>query len=47
MNGGWKGGKPEDPCDDGNDGNLTNGTGNEPPPSLDMSRNTRWAGDTS
>ena len=43
LNGGWKGGKPEDPCDDGNDGNLTNGTGNEPPPSLDMSRNTRWA----
>ena len=43
LNGGWKGGNPEDPCDDGNDGNLTNGTGNEPPPDLDMSRNTRWA----
>ena len=42
INGSWKGGKPEDPCDEGNDGDLTNGTGNEPPPDLDMSRNTRW-----
>jgi putative Flp pilus-assembly TadE/G-like protein len=42
INGGWKGGAPEDPCADGNDGNLLNGTGNEPPPDLDMSRNTRW-----
>jgi hypothetical protein len=42
QNGGWKGGKPEDPCTAGNDGDLMNGTGNEPPPDLDMSRNTRW-----
>ena len=42
INGNWKGGKPDDPCDEGNDGNLLNGTGNEPPPDLDMSRNTRW-----
>jgi hypothetical protein len=42
INGNWKGGAPEDPCDQGNDGDLSNGTGNEPPPDLDMSRNTRW-----
>jgi Putative Flp pilus-assembly TadE/G-like len=42
INGHWQGGAPEDPCTDGNDGNLLNGTGNEPPPDLDMSRNTRW-----
>jgi Putative Flp pilus-assembly TadE/G-like len=42
ISGGWKGGAPEDPCTTGNDGDLTNGTGNEPPPDLDMSRNTRW-----
>jgi hypothetical protein len=33
---------PEDPCGDGNDGDLYNGTGNEPPPDLNYSRNTRW-----
>jgi len=27
----------EDPCTDGNDGNLYNGNGNEPPPDLDTS----------
>lgn len=32
----------DDPCNGGNDGDLTNGTGNEPPPDLDYSRNTRW-----
>jgi Putative Flp pilus-assembly TadE/G-like len=42
INGRWQGGAPEDPCTEGNDGNLLNGTGNEPPPDLDMSRNTRW-----
>ena len=40
INGKWKGGAPEDPCDDGNGDAL--GAGNEPPPDLDMSRNTRW-----
>ena len=43
INGSWKGGAPEDPCIGGNDGDLLNGTGNEPPPDLDTSRNTRWA----
>jgi len=33
-NGGWQGGGPEDPCDDGNNGDLYDGTGNEPPPDL-------------
>jgi Putative Flp pilus-assembly TadE/G-like len=42
ISGHWKNGAPEDPCDEGNDGDLMNGTGNEPPPDLDMSRNTRW-----
>lgn len=36
-------GAPEDPCDQGNDGDLFNGTGNEPPPDLDYSKNTTWA----
>jgi Putative Flp pilus-assembly TadE/G-like len=40
INGGWKGGRPEDPCDDGN--GLSIGAGNTPPPDIDMSRNTRW-----
>ncbi len=43
QNGGWQGGAPEDPCDQGNDGDLYNGTGNEPPPDLDLSKNTTWA----
>jgi hypothetical protein len=42
INGAWKGGAPEDPCKKGNDTDPMNGTGNEPPPDLDMSRNTRW-----
>ncbi|HSI98687.1 MAG TPA: Tad domain-containing protein [Gaiellaceae bacterium] len=33
----------EDPCSDGNDGDLLNGNGNEPPPDIDLSINTRWA----
>ena len=33
-------GVPEDPCGDGNGDAL--GAGNEPPPDIDMSRNTRW-----
>lgn len=32
----------DDPCSDGNDGDLYNGNGNEPPPDLDYSSNTRW-----
>ena len=36
-NGAFQGGQPEDPCTDGNDGNLYNGNGNEPPPDLDTS----------
>jgi hypothetical protein len=36
----WKGGGPEDPCDDGN--GLEIGAGNDPPPDIDMSRNTGW-----
>jgi hypothetical protein len=32
----------EDPCADGNDGDPANGNGNEPPPDLDRSKNTRW-----
>jgi hypothetical protein len=43
QNGGWQGGAPDDPCTSGNDGNLTNGNGNEPPPDLDYSKNTTWA----
>jgi hypothetical protein len=43
QNGGWQGGSPDDPCTTGNDGDPYNGTGNEPPPDLDMSRNTTWA----
>ena len=42
INGAWKGGSPDDPCTTGNDSDPTNGTGNEPPSDLDMSRNTRW-----
>jgi Putative Flp pilus-assembly TadE/G-like len=37
---GWKGGSPEDPCDDGN--GLEIGAGNVPPPDIDLSRNTVW-----
>ena len=40
ISGSWKGGAPEDPCDDGN--GLALGAGNDPPPDIDMSRNTRW-----
>jgi hypothetical protein len=40
INGGWKGGKPEDPCNEGN--GLAPAAGNTPPPDIDMSRNTRW-----
>lgn len=40
INGSWKGGAPEDPCDEGN-GPVV-GAGNAPPADLDMSRNTRW-----
>jgi hypothetical protein len=36
----WKGGGPEDPCDDGS--GLEVGAGNDPPPDIDMSRNTGW-----
>ncbi|MGH3132602.1 MAG: pilus assembly protein TadG-related protein [Gaiellaceae bacterium] len=42
SNGGWQGGAPDDPCIDGNDGDLMNGNGNEPPPDIDFSRNTTW-----
>lgn len=42
QNGSWQGGGPDDPCSEGNDGDLTNGNGNEPPPDLDFSRNTTW-----
>jgi hypothetical protein len=38
--GDWKGGAPEDPCDDGN--GLEIGAGNTPPSDIDMSRNTVW-----
>ena len=40
INGGWKGGGPEDPCGEGS--GLAVGAGNAPPPDIDMSRNTRW-----
>ena len=40
ISGHWKNGAPEDPCDDGN--GMSVGAGNEPPPDIDMSRNTRW-----
>ena len=43
SNGSWQGGSPDDPCDEGNDGDLLNGNGNEPPPDIDFSRNTTWA----
>jgi hypothetical protein len=36
----WKGGGPEDPCNKGN--GLSVGAGNDPPPDIDMSRNTGW-----
>jgi Putative Flp pilus-assembly TadE/G-like len=36
----WKGGSPEDPCNKGN--GLEVGAGNDPPPDIDMSRNTGW-----
>jgi Putative Flp pilus-assembly TadE/G-like len=42
SNGGWQGGAPDDPCDDGNDNDLQNGNGNEPPPDLDFAKNTTW-----
>ena len=42
QNGNWQGGGPDDPCDSGNDGDLNNGNGNEPPPDLDYARNTTW-----
>lgn len=42
QNGGWQGGRPDDPCGSGNDGDLYNGNGNEPPPDIDFSRNTTW-----
>lgn len=38
----FQGGAPDDPCTDGNDGDLFNGDGNEPPPDLDYSSNTTW-----
>jgi hypothetical protein len=41
--GGWQGGGPEDPCTEGNDGDLMNGNGNEPPPDLNFAKNTAWA----
>jgi hypothetical protein len=34
--GGLQGGQPEDPCSDGNNGDLYDGTGNEPPPDLNV-----------
>lgn len=37
----WKGGAPEDPCDGGSNSGIV-GSGNVPPPDIDMSRNTRW-----
>ena len=40
VNGHWKGGAPDDPCDDGN--GLAPGAGNAPPADVDVSRNTRW-----
>lgn len=40
INGSWKGGAPDDPCDEGS--GMSIGAGNEPPPDIDMSRNTRW-----
>ena len=41
--GGWQGGAPDDPCTDGNDVDLTNGNGNEPPPDMNYGKNTTWA----
>ena len=40
ISGNWKGGAPEDPCDQGS--GLALGAGVDPPPDIDMSRNTRW-----
>ncbi len=40
--GNWKGGGPEDPCDDDASNGLEVGAGNNPPPDIDMSRNTGW-----
>ena len=40
VSGKWKGGGPEDPCADGN--GMAIGAGNDPPPDIDMSKNTRW-----
>ena len=40
VSGKWKGGAPEDPCADGN--GMAIGAGNDPPPDIDMSKNTRW-----
>jgi hypothetical protein len=34
--GGWQGGAPEDPCTGGNNTDPYDGTGNEPPPDLNM-----------
>jgi hypothetical protein len=41
VSGNWKGGKPEDPCSDGNSSGVV-GAGNTPPADIDMSKNTRW-----
>jgi Putative Flp pilus-assembly TadE/G-like len=43
-NGTFQGGGPADPCTDGNNGNLYDGTGNEPPP--DLNANGGAAGGT-
>jgi hypothetical protein len=32
----------DDPCTDGNNGNLLDGNGSEPPPDLDYSSNTTY-----
>jgi hypothetical protein len=40
--GGWQGGAPDDPCDDGNGSTVYEYTGNEPPPDFDYGRNTTW-----
>jgi len=42
QNGGWQGGAPDDPCDDGINSLDYPYTGNEPPPDLDFSSNTTW-----
>ncbi|MEX0850674.1 MAG: hypothetical protein WD015_04140, partial [Gaiellaceae bacterium] len=40
--GGWQGGAPDDPCDDGVDSLEYEYTGNEPPPDLDYAKHTTW-----